>query len=376
MRGRYESRRWEWNPGIHAPTRCRKNCTYDAFVPDPIAHTEPVIPGALAGTISEAEDAIAGLNRAARPELLPLARLLLRTESIASSRVEGLQLETRALARAEAKQDAGRTVGAAAAEILANIDAMQLAIEETANASHLDEEGLLAVHRALLARARPGIAGRFRTVQNWVGGNDYNPCGSDFVPPPPEELPRLLADLCSFCNDETLPPVVQAAVAHARFETLHPFEDGNGRVGRALVQLVLRRRGLTPTFVPPISVVLAHDKDQYINGLTLFREDRVAEWLEIFSTATATAAMLAERYVASIERVLHLWGERLRAQSRPRTDSAVWDVLRILPAHHIITVPIGIAATQRSKPAVTHALAELEAAEVLTRLGESQRYRA
>ena len=109
------------------------------------------------------------------------------------------------------------------------------------------------------------------------------PCGAAFVPPPPGEVDPLLDDLCAFINDVALPPLVQAAIAHAQFETIHPFEDGNGRTGRALVQVVLRRRGLTPAFVPPISVVLARDKDRYLKGLTLFREDRLADWIELFA---------------------------------------------------------------------------------------------
>src|SRR5690606_1609012 len=99
-------------------------------------------------------------------------------------------------------------------------------------------------------------------------GNDYNPCGAAFVPPPPEEVPDLLDDLCRAVDEHTLPPLVQAAVVHAQFETIHPFEDGNGRTGRALVQVVLRRRGLSPSFVPPISVVLARHREAYIEGLS------------------------------------------------------------------------------------------------------------
>src|SRR5437879_7913220 len=153
--------------------------------------------------------------------------------------------DARTLARAEVHQEAGRRVGPEAAEILANIDAMQLAIERTSSTSGITPQDILDIHRALLARApNAHIAGRIRTAQNWIGGNDYNPCGADFVPPPPEDVQRLLVDLCAVCDDEGLPPLVQAAIAHAQFETIHPFDDGNGRTGRALVQIILRRRGL------------------------------------------------------------------------------------------------------------------------------------
>ncbi|MGH2659900.1 MAG: Fic family protein [Actinomycetota bacterium] len=376
MRGRYERRVWE-NPALYAPPRYRRACEYEAFVPEPIAGLQLALPGDVAGVVSEAEKAVAELNRRAGPELMPLARLLLRTESIASSKVEGLQLETRALARAEAKQETGCPVGPQAAEILANIDAMQLAIERAVTVQAVGEEDLQDIHGRLLARDRRArIAGQFRDSQNWIGGNDYNPCGADFVPPPVEEVEELLADLCGFCNDDTLPPLVQAAVAHAQFETIHPFEDGNGRTGRALVQVILRRRGLAPTFVPPISVVLARDKKQYIDGLILFREDRIAEWLETFAVATAQASSLAARYTVEVGELQDRWRRQLREHSDPRSDAAAWAIIDVLPAHPIITVPVGVAATRRTKPAVTNGITELEEAGILVRLGESARNRA
>lgn len=116
------------------------------------------------------------------------------------------------------------------------------------------------IRRAPLNRgSNSGIAGRVRDSQNWIGANNHNPCGADLVPPPPEEMGPLLDDLARFTGEIVLPPLVQAAVAPAQFETIHPFEDGNGRTGRALVQVILRRRGLAPALVTPISVVVANN---------------------------------------------------------------------------------------------------------------------
>lgn len=377
MRGEYIHRVWKADPTIYAPPRYRRACEYDALIPDPVEGVDVMLPGDVAGVVSDAEKAIAELNRAAGPELMPLARLLLRTESIASSKVEGMQLDARSLARAEANQETGRKIGSNAAEILANIDAMQLSIERAANLEALAPADFLDIHGVLLERApNSQIAGRFRTSQNWIGGNDYNPCGAAFVPPPPGEVDRLLDDLCVFMNDVALPPLVQAAIAHAQFETIHPFEDGNGRTGRALVQVVLRRRGLTPAFVPPVSVVLARDKDRYLRGLTLFREDRLADWIELFAAATAEAATLATHYATRVGELQDWWRERLREHSNPRVDAAAWSLIAVLPAHPIITVPVAVAATQRTKPAVANAIEELEAAGILIRLTESARNRA
>jgi Fic family protein len=377
MRGRLEHRVWQHDPNLYAPARYRRACGYDAFIPELLGGIEVALPGVIAGIVSDAEKAIADLNKQAGPELMPLARLLLRTESIASSKVEGMQIDARTLARAEANQETGRRVGQEAAEILANIDAMQLAIERASSVEEIRPQDILDIHAALLAGApNRAIAGRLRSSQNWIGGNDYNPCGADFVPPPHEDVEALLADVCSFCAEEDLPPLVQAAVVHAQFETIHPFDDGNGRTGRALVQVVLRRRRLAPAFVPPISVVLARDKDQYIKGLTLFREDEIPQWLEIFAVAANQAAGLAVRYAGRVADLQERWREQLRTHSKPRADAAAWAVIDVLPAHPVITVPVAVAATRRTKPAVTNAIADLEGAGILQRLGESTRNRA
>ena len=165
----------------------------------------------------------------------PLARLLLRTESIASSKVEGMQLGARELARAEAKAESGGRVGATAAEILANIDAMELAIEEASTAESFGVAEIQGNSRSPHAACVEFGAGWNHTHGSELDrGNDYNPCGADFVPAPPGFVGELLDDLCAVVNDDALPPVVQAALVHAQFETIHPFDDGNGRTGRAL----------------------------------------------------------------------------------------------------------------------------------------------
>jgi len=377
VRGRYVHQIWQADPTIYAPPRYRRACEYDAFIPEAVAGVEIALPGDVAGVVSDAEKAISDLNRAAGLELMPLARLLLRTESIASSKVEGMQVDARSLARAEANQETGRRVSPGAAEILASIDAMQLSLERAADLEGVRPADLLDIHRVLLERTpNSQIAGRVRTTQNWIGGNDYNPCSAAFVPPPPGEVDRLLDDLCAFVNDVALPPLVQAAIAHAQFETIHPFEDGNGRTGRALVQVVLRRRGLTPAFVPPISVVLARDKDRYLKGLTLFREDQLAEWIERFAAAAAEAATLAAHYTLRVGRLQDEWRTRLQEHSNPRADAAAWSLIAALPAHPIVTVPVAVAATQRTKPAVANAIDQMEAAGILVRFTESARNRA
>lgn len=378
MRGRLIDLTWQHNPRLNAPAKFRRACQYSAFIPDPLDPQALTLDADVAGVAAEAEAAIRDLNATAAPALAPLARLLLRTESIASSKVEGMQMDVRGLARAEARMESGGKVSTTAGEILSNIDAMQLAIADAASGDGFTPPEIVAIHQQLMARApNKQIAGRLRTVQNWIGGNDYNPCGADFVPPPPEHVEPLLADLCEAINDELLPPLVQAALVHAQFETIHPFDDGNGRTGRALIHVVLARRGVSPSYVPPISVILANDRDRYISGLTDFRRGDEASWIEHFSSAAMRAGRLATAYLDAVKALISEWRQRLaEAPHAPRSDATAWAIIDLLPAHPIITGPVATVATRRAKPRVYQALTQLEEAGVLEPLSKGRRNRS
>lgn len=376
MRGRLLRSTWQSDPALYAPARYRKACTYQAFLPDPIVAFAEPIGGDVAGVVSDAEAAVHALNARARPALVPLARLLLRTESIASSRVEGMQVDSRDLARSQARIDSGGKAGPSAREILANVDSMELAVEEASSPRPLTAAAVTRIHRVLMAAApNPQVAGRLRGEQNWIGGNAYNPCGADFVPPPPRYVAALVDDICAAMSEEHLPPLVQAALVHAQFETVHPFDDGNGRTGRALIQVVLRRRRLAPFYVPPISVVLAADRAAYIRGLISFRDGDIDGWLMQFAVAGARAADIAGRYLDQVQALQARWRQQLEASSPPRRDAAAWRVIDVLPAHPVITVAVATAATGRTRAAVNQAAAQLEDADVLSRLPGGQRNR-
>jgi Fic family protein len=379
MPGRHVPRVWTYDPTIDAPAKYRRACKYDAFVPVKLADLSLGMEATTAGVVSEAEAAIRELNESAGPALAPLARLLLRTESIASSKIEGLQTGVRELARAEAKVEAGGKPSATALEVLANIDAMQLALDEAAAVDHFAVPEVVAIHRRLLERTinAERIAGQIRTSQNWIGGNDYNPCGADFVPPPPEEVQGLLDDLCNSINDDRLPPIVQAAIMHAQFETIHPFADGNGRAGRALIHVVLKRRRVAPAYVPPISVVLAANRDRYIEGLTRFRGEKVSDWIEQFAVAARSAANLARAYLRELQQLSVAWRARLSARpTPPRSDAAAWALIDILPGYPVISAAVAAAATRRSKPQIYEAIEQLQTAGVLVPLSTSRRNRS
>src|SRR3984957_7846455 len=241
-------RRWisDSEPGL--ARRDRRSCDYEAYVPDLLTGRTFLFSAETAADVADAERAIATLDAqaAALLDTEALARVLLRAESVASSRIEGLQVGARRLLRAEAAMKLGEPPSdVTAAEVLANIDAMATAIRSISPGDPIAVADLLGFHRRLLGGTRlDAHAGVIRSEQNWIGGSSYNPCSAAFVPPPPDLVRGLLDDLCAFCNTDAVPAVAQAAIAHAQFETIHPFADGNGRTGRALIHLVLRRRGL------------------------------------------------------------------------------------------------------------------------------------
>ncbi len=245
---------------------------------------------------------------------------------------------------------------------------MKRAIELGAGGEEISVDDIREIHRTLLRfSADRRIAGVVREEQNWIGGNDYNPIGAAYVPPPPEFVLPLLADLCRFMARNDLAPVAQAAIAHAQFENIHPFADGNGRVGRALIHTVLRRADETVNYVPPISLVLVATQRSYVAGFGAFSNGDVSGWCELFATATEWAAQEAERMASAIDDRQAQWLERL---GNPRSDAAVRQLVAHLPAQPVIDVTAGRELTGKSHVAVQTALRQLEDAGILRRLNE------
>lgn len=378
MPGTCLPRLWQHDPTLDVPARYRRACRYQSFLPTTLKELDFSLGPVTAGLVAGAEQAIRALN-AAPAERTPMARLLLRMESIASCRLDGMRTGIRELVRAEAGLETEERSEPATREARATMELMALAIDRTGKGGPWTVADIRSLHRRLRAGAINArrVAGVVRTSQNWIGGNYWNPCGARFVPPPPEEVPRLLIDLCNAINDDRLPPLVQAALVHAQFEAIHPFSDGNGRTGRALIHAVLRRRGVATAHVPPISLVLAAARQRYLDGLTRFRADGVAEWIEQFAGAAARAARLASQYLDEVGRLADTWRRKLAASpDAPRLDATAWKIIDILPAHPIITAPVAAATTARSKPQVYQALGQLETAGVLQPLSASHRNRA
>ncbi len=367
--------------------RDRQSCHYDAYLPDPLAGWNLALPADLVADLTDAEAAIRRLNSSgtSHVSLEGLARFLLRAESVASSKIEGLEAGPRRLLDAEVVlAQGGDAADRIAVEVLANVAAMEAAVELGSSTGTITLDDLLGIHRVLMERSpTPAVGGVVRTVQNWIGGSSYNPCSAAFVPPPPEAVKGLLHDLLGYVNGDDHPTLVQAAIAHAQFETIHPFTDGNGRTGRALIHVILRRRGLAPRFVPPISLVLATWAVDYIAGLTAYRHlgaptspERSAgasTWLRTFATAGARSCGDAEAYATQIDAVDLAWRVRV---GRVRANSAVELLLDLLPGVPVITVESAARLIGRSEMRTGEAVNRLEAAGVLRQRNVGrQRYR-
>lgn len=363
---------WQADFGVFGGRRAKQAFSFDAYVPDPIAAQEFSLSADVAQAVTEAESTVRNLNNAG-PEiggLEVLARQLLRAESVASSRIEGLVLSHRRLARAAFADDEKDLT---ARSVLANIRAMELAIKKAERARRFDVPAILKIHHALFSPFGHSDAGKLRTEQNWIGGSASSPRDAEFVPPPPDHVPGLLEDLAAFLERDDLPAVMQSAVAHSQFETIHPFADGNGRVGRCLIHVVLRRRGVTPRVVAPISLVLATDSKAYVGGLTDARAGRVNEWIGVFAAAARTAANEAGRFAAQLAKLREEW---LRAAAPLRSDAAARKLIELLPAAPIVDVGTVESLVGCSNQAARLALAHLERAKVVSQLTVGRRNRA
>lgn len=378
-----------WPPDMSSglPRSVRRGCDYEAYLPDFLAGRRISLSGETAADVADAERAVERLNREASvlAESEAVARLLLRAEAVASSRIEGLEVGGRRLLKAQLAMGLGDDPSdVTATEVLNNIEAMRWAVESLTTAAAVTVEDLVGIHeRLLVGTSLEEYAGKVRSRQNWIGGSSYNPCSAAFVPPPFEHVRELLEDLCRFCNDDSLPTVAQAALAHAQFETIHPFIDGNGRTGRVLIHVILRRRGLAPVVVPPVSLVLATWSQHYVDGLTATRyvaeptsgeaADGLNSWVGLFAAAIQRAVTDAEAYEQGVAVVQDTWRHRL---GRVRANSAVDRLINALPGAPIITVQSGAALIGRSEQAVNEAVPRLERAGVLKQTNLGRRNRA
>jgi Fic family protein len=378
--GTYVDQYWAGDP-TDATRAERTPRRFRAYVPHTLADRYLAVPASLAADLVDVETQVRRLNHehAGLANLEPLARFLLRAEAVASSNIEGLVVNVRRLARDEAAAREGlASTDATARAVLGNLRALDEALSPLAQPTHrIEVADITRIHAALLRDTRDHRwAGQIRTQQNWVGG--LTPASAAFVPPPAADVARLLDDLAAYLSSDDHPALMQAALAHSQFETIHPFADGNGRTGRALVQLVLRRRGVATTVVPPVSLVLAADASRYIAGLDATRVDGPDDephlaWISHFVDATARATRDASDFAASLVELERTWRSSLgRVRAHSSTDLLV-SALAELPVFSVSTAAAHIG---RSFQATSGAVERLQAAGVVRQISLGRRNRA
>jgi Fic family protein len=355
-----------WDVAVNIQTsraaRRRSREPYRSSVPIEVRTRTVQLPQATVAAAEDAATEIARFDAELGQEIAPFAAVLLRSESAASSKIENLTASARAIAEAELHGHAGRNANL----IVANQRAMTAAI---ALAENIDAEAILAMHAALLAGARPEIAGRWRDEPVWIGGSDTSPHDAMFVPPGHERVPGAINDLLAFVARDDIPVLVQAAIAHAQFETIHPFPDGNGRTGRALVHAQLRNKGLTRNVTVPVSAGLLTDTDSYFAALNAYREGDTVAIVEQFSTAAFSALANGRELVDDLRGVRDGWNERIVA----RRDSGTWKVTEVLLRHPVVNAAL-LADELGIAPQNTYrSLAKLVEAEVLVEFTDLKR---
>lgn len=353
--------------------QARRGFPYQAYLPAKIAGEGFSLESDIAAGAANAEQACRELN-AEPPELAnfeTLARQLLRAESVASSRIEGLVLSHRRLAKAAF---AAGSHDITAQSVLANIRALERAIDLATSVDQLRPEHLLEVHRILFEGTRDEhLGGRIRDEQGWIGGAASSPRDAEFIPTPPEDIEGLLDDLCSFLNRTDLPAAIQAAIAHVQFETIHPFSDGNGRVGRGLILIVLRRRGVATAYLPPVSLALAGEADRYVAGMTSWRKGDEDDWYLVFIDALYRAATGAREFAARVADLQREWLEKAR---NPRRGSGPRRLIELLPSQPIVNTKTVRGLLGGTEERARLAILRLEEAGVLDQTSVGRRNRA
>ncbi|HCU52050.1 MAG TPA: cell filamentation protein Fic, partial [Micromonosporaceae bacterium] len=364
----YESLPWNSTiaPGVASRSQLRRHQgPYQAAIAPEISARRLILASDVLAAADDASNEIARFDAGMGGEIAPFGAVLLRSESAASSQIENLTASARAIAEAEIG-DTGRRN---ATQIVANTRAMEAAV---ALADKLDANSILVMHRALMEASEPATAGRWREEQNWIGGGNFGPHGAMFVPPHHSRVEAAIEDLAAFIQRDDLPVLVQAAIAHAQFETIHPFNDGNGRTGRALLHAMLRNKALTRNVTVPVSAGLLTDTAAYFHALGAYRAGDPSVMVRQLADASFIAVANGRQLVGEMREIRAAWNERVSA----RRDSKVWRVADVLMRHPVINAPLltrelGIAANN-----VHRYIDPLESVGVLTEFTDRKRNKA
>jgi Fic family protein len=337
----------------------------DVWLPPKIAGLAPTFPSTLVTVMDDASRAITVLDQSVHADALrAVSSMLLRTESVASSKIEHVEASITDYARAMH----GSKANPSAVSMVAATSALHAMIDDVTESGHISLESLTTAHQALM-KDDPNestYAGRVRDMQNWIGGSNFSPRGALFVPPPPETVD----DLIIFANRDDVPVLAQAAIAHAQFESIHPFTDGNGRIGRALVNTILRRRSTTTNVVIPIASAIVGRTDHYFDLLGEYRDGRAAPIVLAFANASRVAALESLATAKRLREIPEDWRARL---GRVRSRSATHQLLEAITSIPVLSADDASKLVDAPTSGVYASIQRLVDAEILTPLTQSKR---
>jgi Fic family protein len=346
--------------------RMRREVTVS--LPPMIARQGVYIDASLAADLESAMREITALDTAHGTQLAALGMLLLRTESVASSKIEAVEASLDDYARALH----GIRTNPSAVSMAAATVALATMMDDVARTGRIERTSLTSAHRVLMQDDPVEVryAGRLRDMQNWIGGSNHSPRGALYVPPPPDTVDAYLDDLLSFANRNDLPALVQAALAHAQFESIHPFTDGNGRIGRALINAVLRRRGATTSVVVPLASALVARRNHYFELLNSYRRGDIEPLLTTFATSARSAATESRHTAARLNDITDEWREMVGVV---RSGSAVAKLLAVLPTRPILSAEDARTLVDAPRSSVFAAINRLSETGVLRGLTDRTR---
>ncbi|GAA3814393.1 Fic family protein [Cellulomonas soli] len=302
-----------WRSTVRGPKEDRLVTEVSTSLPPLVATRRYALTPGTAALVEAATVEVAMLDATHGALLGSFDTFLLRTESVASSRIEQVNASMDDLAKAVAGVKAPR----GAVETLAATRALRALVSSAGRTGQVSEEAILDAHRLLMADDPTDgrYAGRWRDVQNWIGGSDYSPRNAVHVPPPPDTVQAYVDDLVAFADRDDMPALVQAAILHAQFESVHPFTDGNGRIGRALIHAVLRRRRVARTGIVPIAAAMLADTQRYFDVVNGYRDGYAGEFITYLAHATLRAAEEARASVDELRTMPARWRDELGARS-------------------------------------------------------------
>lgn len=360
----YETCGWDRDADdlLLIPKSRRRKITssYEAAVPAPIASLPVEIPAELARRVAEACASAIRFDQAQVNRGYDLPALMLRSESSSSSQIERLTSSVRNVALAELSDKAPEN----AKLIAGNVAAMREALGQD---GPVDVASLCRIHDVLMVGT--GEAKGLREEQVWIGGTPYSPHGASFVPPRASRVRACLDDLISFGERRDLSPLVKAAVFHAQLETIHPFTDGNGRTGRALLHRMLAHDEVLPHATLPLSAGLLHDVDRYVDALAAYHDGQVDPIVERMVDALELSVVVGMRLASDVDAVLAKW----REATKERKGSAAHRLPALLVEQPVVSIAFvaeRLAISERAARSLVEVACERG---VLSKMGNAKR---